>query len=174
VLEWGPSSLSKTPTALVQSTSGNNFDGALVGSSLVMFMRNWPAAFASITYPASGATTHYISDLAPNTTYNVSGAGAPSTATTDTAGVLVFAATGAGEIVVQSMAKAQPAAKDGTTARSGAGYAAGAVAAAVVLASYVGRVRSRTARTGATHPQSNRPKIGRRESLTVKRGLLDT
>ena len=100
VLEWGSSGFSKTSTTLVQSTSGNNFDGALVGSSLVMFMRNWPAAFTSVTYPASGATTHYISDLTPNTTYNVSGAGAPNTATTDTAGVLVFAATGTGEITV--------------------------------------------------------------------------
>jgi hypothetical protein len=174
VLEWGPSSLSKTSTALVQSTSGNNFDGALIGSSLVMFMRNWPAAFTSVTYPASGATTHYISDLAPNTTYAISGAGAPSTATTDTAGVLVFATTGAGEIVVQSMAKTQPVAKGGATTRTATFYAAGAVAATVVLASYVGRARSRTAKTEATHPQRNRPKIGARKSLTVKTSLLDT
>ena len=174
VLEWGSSGFSKTSTTLVQSTSGNNFDGALVGSSLVMFMRNWPAAFTSVTYPASGATTHYISDLTPNTTYNVSGAGAPNTATTDTAGVLVFAATGTGEIVVRSTAKTQPLAKAGTTTPTAAFYAAGAVAAAAVLASYVGRVRSRAARTKVAHSQTNRPKIGERESLTVKTSLLDT
>jgi hypothetical protein len=65
-----------------------------------MFMRNWPTTFTSVTYPASGATTHYISDLAPNTTYTISGAGTPATATTDTAGVLTFSAAGTGNITV--------------------------------------------------------------------------
>jgi hypothetical protein len=100
VIEWGSSSLTRSATTLVQSTSGQNFDGAEVGSSLVMFMRNWPTTFTSVTYPASGATTHYISDLAPNTTYTISGAGTPATATTDTAGVLTFSAAGTGNITV--------------------------------------------------------------------------
>ena len=65
-----------------------------------MFMRNWPATFTSVTYPASGATTQYVSDLTPNTTYSISGTGAPATATTDTAGVLTFNAAGTGSIVV--------------------------------------------------------------------------
>ncbi|HXS12573.1 MAG TPA: Ig domain-containing protein, partial [Acidobacteriaceae bacterium] len=100
VLEWGGSSFTKSHTVLVQSTAGQNFDGALVGSTLVMFMRNWPAAFTGVTYPASGATAQYVSDLTPNTTYSISGAGAPATATTDTAGVLTFSAAGTGSITV--------------------------------------------------------------------------
>jgi hypothetical protein len=102
VLQWGPSGLTPAAAALVQSTAGQNFDGSLIGSSLVMFMRSWPLAFTSVTYPASGATTHYISDLAPNTTYTISGDGAPASATTDTAGVLVFVAAGTGSITVGS------------------------------------------------------------------------
>src|SRR6185437_4753934 len=90
VMEWGASGSSKSHTTLVASTGGQNFDGALVGSSVVMFMRSWPATFTGVTYPASGAATQYVSDLAPNTTYSISGAGAPSSATTDTAGVLTF------------------------------------------------------------------------------------
>jgi hypothetical protein len=100
VLEWGGSSFVKSTTVLVQSTAGQNFDGALVGSTLVMFMRNWPVAFTTVTYPASGATTQYVSDLTPNTTYSISGTGAPATATTDNAGVLTFSAAGTGNIVV--------------------------------------------------------------------------
>jgi hypothetical protein len=100
VLEWGGSSFTKTPTALVQSTSGMGFDGALVGTSLVMFMRNWPTAFTTVTYPASGATNQYVSNLIPSHTYNIVGNGAPTTATTDVAGVLAFAATGTGNIII--------------------------------------------------------------------------
>ena len=100
VLEWGAAGFTKTSTTLVQSTAGQNFDGALVGSSLVMFMRAWPGTFTGVTYPASGATTHYLSDLTPNMSYAISGAGTPGTATTDTAGVLTFSATGTGNITV--------------------------------------------------------------------------
>jgi len=100
VMEWGHSSSAKSKTNLVQSTGGQNFDGAEVGSSLVMFMRSWPSSFAGVTYPASGATTDYISDLAPKTTYSLSGAGAPASATTDDAGVLTFSAAGTGNISV--------------------------------------------------------------------------
>ena len=100
VLEWGGSSFTKSNTVLVQSTAGQNFDGALVGGTLLMFMRNWPATFTGVTYPASGAATQYVSDLAPNTTYSISGAGAPATATTDSAGVLTFSAAGTGSITV--------------------------------------------------------------------------
>lgn len=99
VLEWGSSRLSRSTTSLVQSSSGQNFDGALVGSSLVMFMRA-RRSFTGTTYPASGATTQYIANLAPNTTYNVSGAGAPSSVTSDNAGVATFAASGTGNITV--------------------------------------------------------------------------
>jgi hypothetical protein len=102
VLEWGAAVSSKSTTTLVESSAGQTFDGALIGSSLAMFMRNWPATFISVTYPASGATTHYISDLTPNTTYTISGAGAPANATTDTAGVLTFGAAGTGTITINS------------------------------------------------------------------------
>lgn len=158
-LAWGSSSLASPNPTLVQSSGGQGFDGALIGSSLVMFERNWPAAFTSVTYPASGATTHYISDLTPNTTYTISGAGAPATATTDTAGVLTFSVAGTGDITIRSVARTT--AKSGITAKAATLYAAGAVATAVVLASCVGRIRtSRTTRTildQAKQPPENRP-----------------
>jgi hypothetical protein len=100
VLEWGGSSFTKSHTVLVQSTAGQDFDGALVGGTLAMFMRNWPATFTSVTYPASGATTQYVSDLTPNTAYTIAGDGAPASATTDTAGVLTFSSAGTGSITV--------------------------------------------------------------------------
>jgi hypothetical protein len=100
VLEFGPSTLARSSTVLIQSTGGQNFDGALVDKSVIMFMRNWPAAFTTVTYPASGATTHYISDLEPNTTYSISGTGTPASARSDTAGVLAFTAAGTGSITV--------------------------------------------------------------------------
>jgi hypothetical protein len=100
VMEWGGSSFTKSNTVLVQSTAGQNFDGALVGSTLVMFLRNWPAGFTGVTYPASGATTQYVSDLTPNTAYTITGNGTPATVTTDTAGVLTFSSSGTGSITV--------------------------------------------------------------------------
>jgi hypothetical protein len=102
VLQWGGSSFVKSNTVLVQSTAGQNFDGALAGSTLVMFMRSWPATFTTVTYPASGATTQYVSDLTPNTAYSVSAAGAPATVTSDNAGVLTFSAAGTGNITVST------------------------------------------------------------------------
>ncbi len=100
VLQWGPSSFSGMSATRVVSSNGTNFEGALVGSSLVMFMQNWPGSLTTMTYPASGATAHYISDLTPNTTYDISAAGAPATATTDNAGVLTFSATGTGNVTI--------------------------------------------------------------------------
>ena len=100
VLEWGNSSLQKTPTEVVRSTSGQHFEGARVGNSLVLFMHDWPAQLSTVTYPASGATMQYVSDLAPNTSYSISAAGAPTTANTDTAGVLTFKTAGNGDVTV--------------------------------------------------------------------------
>jgi hypothetical protein len=100
VLEWVPSTSMKSMTSAVSSSSGQVFDGALVGSSLVMFMRSWPAAFTGVTYPASGATKQYVADLKPNTSYTLTGAGAPAKATTDAGGVLAFTAAGSGDITV--------------------------------------------------------------------------
>ena len=102
-LEWGASGFSKTTTTLVQSTSGQAFDGASVGTSCIMFERAWPVVVTGTSYPASGCTTHYVSDLTPSTLYAVTGAGAPTSATTDTAGVLVFSATGTGSIVIGAL-----------------------------------------------------------------------
>jgi hypothetical protein len=140
VLEWGASSLTKSPTTLVQSTAGQNFDGALIGSSLAMFERNWPATFTGTTYPASGATTHYVSDLSPNTTYSISGAGAPSTATTDTAGVLTFSATGTGNITILPVARIEATA----TIRTTAFCVIAACAASIVISSCAERALRRT------------------------------
>ena len=100
VLQWGPATFSGSSASLVASSAGTPFEGALVGSSLVMFLRDWPTTFTSVTYPASGAQIQYVSDLTPNTIYSISGAGAPGSATTDSAGVLTFAASGAGTITI--------------------------------------------------------------------------
>jgi hypothetical protein len=100
VLEWGKSSFNNTPAALVQSSTGQGFDGTKLGSTVVMFMRDWPAKFTGVTYPASGSTTEYISDLMPDTIYEVAGDGTSPTVETDRAGVLVFKAAGTGNIRV--------------------------------------------------------------------------
>jgi hypothetical protein len=101
-LQWGASGFTPTTATLVQSTAGQAFDGAKIGTNLVMFMRNWPATPTGTTFPASGATTIYVSDLTPNTTYTITGTGTPTSATTDSAGVASFAATGTGNISVAS------------------------------------------------------------------------
>jgi hypothetical protein len=102
VLQWGASSFTPITATVVQSTAGQGFDGALVGSTLTMFMRAWnsSAIFTGVTYPASGATTHYVQGLAPNTTYSVAGAGTPATCKADSAGVCTFPATGTGNVTV--------------------------------------------------------------------------
>jgi hypothetical protein len=102
VLEWGSSSLHKSPTTAVESTAGQSFDGARVGSSVVMFMRDWPATLTSVTYPASGATTQYVSDLQPNMPYQITGDGAPASGHSDSAGVLTFPSAGTGNIRVSA------------------------------------------------------------------------
>jgi hypothetical protein len=101
-LQWGAHGFSPTTPTLVSSSAGQNFDGALVGSTLVMFERAWPTAFSGTTFAASGATTIYVSDLTPNTSYPITGAGTPGTVISDTAGVATFAATGTGIIVFGS------------------------------------------------------------------------
>ena len=98
VLEWGSSTMHKSPTSVVESTAGQSFDGARVGSSVVMFMRDWPVTFTSVTYPASGATTQYISDLQPNMPFQITGDGAPASGHSDSAGVLAFSSAGTGSI----------------------------------------------------------------------------
>jgi hypothetical protein len=103
ILEWGEATLAKTPTSLVESVEGETFDGAKVGDALVMFMRDWPGRFTGVTYPASGATTQYVSNLSPNTTYTVKGDGAPTSAASDNAGVLVFKTAGTGTVRISPL-----------------------------------------------------------------------
>jgi hypothetical protein len=88
-------------TNLVQSSAGNGMDCGTVGTTLACFMRT-RGSFTGTTYPASGATMQYITGLAANTSYPISGAGTPASGTTDTAGVLTFAATGTGNVTVGS------------------------------------------------------------------------
>ena len=104
----GKSSGSASGTSVVQSSAGTGFDGGVIGTTAVMFKRTLSDGFTSTTYLASGATTHYVADLAPNTSYPLTGAGTPSSATSDSAGVLVFAATGTGSITVGAGAPAGP------------------------------------------------------------------
>ena len=105
VLQWGSMTFTPKDPVLVRSSSGSSFEGALVGASLVMFLRDWPSTFTSVRYPASGAKTQYISDLVPNTTYSISGAGAPASGSSDNAGVLTFAAEGTGTITIGTITK---------------------------------------------------------------------
>ena len=71
-----------------------------MGNTAVMFKRNWADAVNGMTYPASGATTHYIADLTPGATYAITGAGAPASVTADKAGVVTFSASGTGNITL--------------------------------------------------------------------------
>ena len=103
ILQWGPASFSATAPSLVASSAGRNFEGALVGSSLVMFIRERSANFTTMSYPASGATTQYVADLSPNMSYTISGAGAPERGTADNAGVLTFHADGQGSITISAI-----------------------------------------------------------------------
>ena len=103
-VEWGSSSFTPLSKSVVQSTAGQGFDGVCLNGGagpLVMFERAYPTSFTGTTFAACG-TTVYVSDLTPGTSYAISGAGAPSSATADTAGVLTFAAAGSGNITVGS------------------------------------------------------------------------
>ena len=64
--------------------------------------------FDFTTFPASGATTVYVADLAPNTTYGITADGAPTTGVTDTAGVLVFNVAGTGDVTVRGLTSSVP------------------------------------------------------------------
>jgi len=83
----------------IASSAGNAFDCGTVGTTIACFIKT-RGSFTGTTYAASGATTHYVAGLVANTSYGITGAGTPSTATTDTAGVLTFSATGTGNITV--------------------------------------------------------------------------
>lgn len=100
VLEAKNAGGTQSTTSLVQSVSGTNFDGAVVGTAAAMFKKTMADTFSTTTYSASGATTHYVSGLTPNHTYGVTATGAPGTATSDGAGVITFASVGTGNVTV--------------------------------------------------------------------------
>ena len=101
VLEGKDSGSSQTSTALLRSSNGTSFDGAVIGTTAVMFQKTVSDTFTSLTYPASGATAHYVSGLTPATVYSVTKDGSTGQATSDGAGVLTFTAVGTGNIVVK-------------------------------------------------------------------------
>ena len=101
-LEWGASAYTPTVTALVQSSAGQGYDCAKMGTaSQACFIRSL-ASFTGTTIPVSGALTMYVANLAPNTSYSASGAGVPASVTSDNAGVAVLTTTGAGSVVLSS------------------------------------------------------------------------
>jgi hypothetical protein len=119
-LEWGSSSYTPTTTSLVQSTAGQGFDCAKIGTALGCFQRT-PATFTGTTMAASGTTTVYVADTTPNTNYSITGAGTPSSATSDNAGVLTFAAAGTGNITVGTSGVTAPSNLTGSSVMSGSG-----------------------------------------------------
>jgi hypothetical protein len=72
VLQAADAGASAMPATLVQSYSGNAFDGAQVGNALVLFANDLKAAFTGTSYCAPlTATTHYVSGLKPNASYDI-------------------------------------------------------------------------------------------------------
>lgn len=96
----GKNSGEPSATSLVRSSGGTEFEGGVVGRTLVLFKRRRADAFSSTTFPASGATKGYVTGLVANARYAISGLGVPDSATADSAGVLVFGAAGTGNITV--------------------------------------------------------------------------
>ena len=99
-------------TGLVQSSAGTNFDGGVMGSNIVLFKRSLSDTFTSTTYAASGATKHYITGLAPNAIYTVSGAGTSASVTADSGGMVTFAAAGTGAVTVTATVVIASSARD--------------------------------------------------------------
>ncbi len=101
VLEGADQNKAPDPVALVQSSAGTAFDGALIGDAVVMFKRDVAASFTSVTYAVPDTTAHhYITGLAPNTGYTVTTQSGNQTlqitiipggvVQSDSAGVLLF------------------------------------------------------------------------------------
>jgi hypothetical protein len=104
VLEAQDYGASAAGVTLLESSSGTAFDGSLIATTIVMFRRNMSDSFTAVTYPASGAKTHFVLNLMQNTRYAIAGDGAPPNAVTDSAGVLEFSATGTGNITISGSA----------------------------------------------------------------------
>lgn len=103
VLQGADASAPVDPTALVQSSAGTPFEGALILDTVVLFKRDMTAGagFTSVTYSVPTTTAHhYVTGLAASTGYTVATQivgntltvtiTAGGSTTTDTAGVLAF------------------------------------------------------------------------------------
>jgi hypothetical protein len=108
VLEWGNSSFTPNAATLVQSTAGQAYDCGHITASLVCFIQT-RAPFTGTTIPLNGATAVYIDNLAANTSYPITATGAPTSGTSDNAGVLNFSATGTGSAVIGTGTTPPPA-----------------------------------------------------------------
>ncbi len=101
VLQGADANVAADPTALVQSSAGTAFDGALVLDTVVLFKRDIATTFAGVTYAVPATTAHdYVTGLAPGGGYAVTATSNGATAqitiasggtlTADSAGVLAF------------------------------------------------------------------------------------
>ena len=71
VLQGADAGAQALPTALVTVADGT-YEGAIVGTTLALFPVHTDVPVNALTYEVSGAlTTHIITGLMPNTSYNV-------------------------------------------------------------------------------------------------------
>jgi hypothetical protein len=72
VLQGADAGISSDSVALIQSTSGTPFEGALVNGMVILFPVDLDTPFSSLTYSApAGTETHLITGLTPNGGYDV-------------------------------------------------------------------------------------------------------
>jgi hypothetical protein len=73
VLQGADAAAAQDPSALVTSSAGTAFDGALILDTVVMFKHDVNAPFTSVTYSVPTTTAHhYVTNLAPGGGYQVS------------------------------------------------------------------------------------------------------
>jgi hypothetical protein len=84
---------------LVQSNSGTHMDGAVLGASAILFMRDATVPFTGTSYTVpAGVNQHYVTGCVPNTSYTVN-------ASANSAGTLVTIMPGGiGSAVADSVA----------------------------------------------------------------------
>jgi len=97
VLEGADAGAPPKSATLVESTAGTPYQGALVGTTVVLFPVALGAPFGGVTFASpSGATLHVVTGLAPRTGHTVTRSGQTvsisvgGTAMTDGGGVLAF------------------------------------------------------------------------------------
>jgi hypothetical protein len=91
-----------TPTVQVSSADGNMVGAAMGDSILVLFSEDG-SEVSSVTYAlaGSGTTRHYITGLAPEASYSVTGPGQNGVLPSSGDGVVVFTTDGSGDVVLQ-------------------------------------------------------------------------